>query len=278
MQPKTFLINLDKDVLRLRRMERILAAAGLEYERFSALARADVPEKLCPFFMDENGKAHNEHLLDGEIGCYASHLSIMTRFVADLSIQSPILVLEDDLRLTENFPRIVSLVAEHMRKDRAIEHVHLTGKPRCCWCKYLPLDETHALIRACKPVVGTGAYLLTRRGAKKFLDYTPKRCRPIDQDLRRVWENGISSGMIMPRIAHQISEVSDDSSVDVNRDRHTAARLKVPCNPYGYSNLKRLMWLVDEFGIVFAAHCIVKYIYYLLYRKLTGKDLPSELY
>jgi 23S rRNA (guanosine2251-2'-O)-methyltransferase len=75
-QIPVYLINLDTDEDRLAFVGAQLRELNIEYNRFSAIRGANLPEWLVPYF----GSA--SPLTVGEIGCYASHLQLM-RIVAE---------------------------------------------------------------------------------------------------------------------------------------------------------------------------------------------------
>ena len=85
---KVYVINLDKDTERLRKIDRQLRAQGIEYERFSAIVGSQVASDsritaLC-----------NEFCTDGIKGCALSHHTIWERAIEHG--YTSILIFEDD--------------------------------------------------------------------------------------------------------------------------------------------------------------------------------------
>jgi len=85
---KVYVINLDKDTERLRRIDRQLRAQGIEYERFSAIVGSQVASdsRLNPLC--------NQFCTDGMKGCALSHHTIWERAIEHG--YTSILIFEDD--------------------------------------------------------------------------------------------------------------------------------------------------------------------------------------
>ena len=85
---KVYVINLDKDTERLRRIDRQLKAQGIEYERFSAVVGSQVASdsRITPVC--------NQFCTDGMKGCALSHHTIWERAIEHG--YTSILIFEDD--------------------------------------------------------------------------------------------------------------------------------------------------------------------------------------
>lgn len=192
----TYLINLDSDKARLAAMEKQLLACGMHYERFPAIRGDQLPEWLYPFFFHEDG-SRSSQLSPGEIGCYASHLALMNRVVKS---NAPALILEDDLIILPDFPKIISNI---LNSELEWEIFRLTSKDKSPTIKVSPLADGYDVVRYIRVPPKTGAHLITPQGARKFLEWQKPRWRPVDQDLRRVWELDLLTLGIFPLPATQ---------------------------------------------------------------------------
>ncbi len=178
MPVSIIVINLDRDSSRLQHMRTQLDRAGLPFRRFSAVNGAALPPTLTRYF-DTKDKS----LSAGEIGCYASHLSIFED-IASGAIAAPALVLEDDVDLPTDFARLLERLLAVLPADWDI--VRLSYPSKRAALQAGQIDPAHELVRYSQTPVSTGAYLINRAGAEKMLRPAPRNI-PIDHDLRRVW-------------------------------------------------------------------------------------------
>lgn len=188
MLPHVIVINLDRDIGRMAHMRRELAAAGLSFERFEAVRGGKVPLELSNYFVG------CKTLSPGEIGCYASHLQIC-RMVADGSLPSPLLVLEDDVALNPRFAETIQALINAL--PEAWDIVRLSHPTKRATVRVASLAGERDLVRYTFVPPSTGGYLLSQAGARKFLAERP-RVLPVDQDLRRVWAWGLETYGVSP--------------------------------------------------------------------------------
>ncbi|MBC7769022.1 MAG: glycosyltransferase family 25 protein [Phycisphaerales bacterium] len=189
MQPSVVVINLDRDTSRLQHMRRQLRRARLPFLRFSAIDGAALPSALRAYF-DPDCRA----LSAGEIGCYASHLAICREIVAG-ALQAPTLVLEDDVELPASIAQLLQRLCAALPPDWDI--VRLSYPSKRAALGVATLGGGFELVRYSQIPVSTGAYLLSRSGALKFLA-PGRRNVPIDHDLRRVWAWNLKTYGVAP--------------------------------------------------------------------------------
>lgn len=198
-------INLDRDTERMAHMREQLVRFGLSHERFSALRGDFLPTDMARYF------PFGTRLSPGEIGCYASHLSVM-RSIARGEMASPALVLEDDVGLPADLSDVLDALAHALPAQWDI--VRLSYQTKSVSRPVAWLSENRRLVRYSKVPTTTGAYLISISGARKFLDERPRH-RPIDHDLRRIWEWDLDTyGVDPPPVTHDVLETSsiDDLS------------------------------------------------------------------
>ena len=98
-----FVINLDRSPERLALMQAQAGALGLSFERVPGVdGTKALPAWVITQFLSELGQEPTA-LSRGEVGCYASHLRVMSKII-DHRLEAAI-VLEDDALLDESFAR-----------------------------------------------------------------------------------------------------------------------------------------------------------------------------
>lgn len=187
-----YLINLDKDTERLQLMTAQLDSLGLSFERVPAILGTDMPDWLRPYFLREDGSIASE-LRIGEVGCYASHLQVLLRIAYS---HRPALVLEDDLRIQEDFPEILEAVES---LPAGWDIIRLSNNLKRGYLPVSALSQRYQTVKFHRVPPSTGAYLITPKGAHKFLAWKGARRLPIDQDLRRVWDCRLATYGIYPQ-------------------------------------------------------------------------------
>jgi glycosyl transferase family 25 len=202
MKYSVVVINLDSDVERMAHMRGQLERLGLDYQRFSALRGAKLPMPFGGYF--ESGAS----LTAGEVGCYASHLAICHLLVTG-EIEGPALVLEDDVGLPDHLPLLLNVILRSL--PRTWDIVRLSNPTKRFTRPISPLGGDYELVRYVRVPPSTGAYLLNRSGAVKFLEPVA-RTLPVDQDLCRVWRWDMDTFGVAP--APITPDVLNGSSID----------------------------------------------------------------
>lgn len=225
---RTVLVNLDGDTDRLDWMRGQLQGLRLPFERFSALRGDHLPEHLQPYFVLDDGP---RPLTAGEVGCYASHLAIMQALVRDGAPAA--LVLEDDLELR---PHLLDVLAAVDRFPADWDIVRLSGRVKTAIWPALPIAPGVDLVKYSRVPLGTGAYLISLKGAKRYLAWAgrARRRHPVDQDMRRVWDCGLATYGVTPTPVEQ--DVLQRSSIDsiARRPPHAGVRGKLKLRGWGY--------------------------------------------
>ena len=174
-----------------------------------------------------NEQLFHKPLVNGEKGCYASHLRAW-QWLLD-SQHSALVVLEDDVKLKPEFAAVVEAIAA---LPAAWDMVKLLGRPATG--KREKLRGQRALIPGTDLVDYaripslTAGYVISRAGAGKLLKSRLPFGRPIDVDLRHFWENGMQIQGVEPA-AIELDETSFESSIGDKPKGGLAARWrKVP--------------------------------------------------
>jgi glycosyl transferase, family 25 len=186
------LLNLDRDTERRAHMEQQLARVRIAFTRLPGILGDAVPEALKPYFFDAEGQPKTI-MKRGEIGCYASHLTALQR-VASGELGEAVLIMEDDLELPENLSDILDEAQRVAPKGWDI--IRLSSPPRRA---YVPIAHVgnRLLVGYSKIPNSAGAYLVTPKGARKFLE-KGVRGLTFDDDLRRPWFHDMKTYGIVP--------------------------------------------------------------------------------
>lgn len=181
-------INLASDVDRRQRLEAELLRLKLDGQRLDAVKwkNLSVTQQAVFYSAALNASQYHVSLVDGEKGCYASHIVAWKKLLA--SNHAAMLVLEDDVRLADCLPQVL----------RTIEHLDVP------WDMIKLMGREQEKIRSQRPLIGgirlieyrripsmTAGYVVSRRGAEKLLASRQPFGRPIDVDLRFWWENDL---------------------------------------------------------------------------------------
>ena len=211
-------INLSREISRREFMERQLNSVGVNYRRFPAVFGEQVPIVLRSFFPEKICDVHlNTRLSPGEIGCYASHLSVALALVSG-ELQEPVLVLEDDVLLPINLCNLLDEVVACAPEDWDL--IKLSGLVK------RPVKAMHQitggkfLVRYWKCPADCAAYLISLKGAHAILSMK-KSIRPIDIEIARRWMNGLKIYGVFPTlISHnQLPSVINLMGRRVNNDK-----------------------------------------------------------
>lgn len=233
-------INLDSDTDRRTRLQAEFERLGLAAERFNATRWTALPqaEQDSLYSPALNAQQFHKPLVNGEKGCYASHLRAWQWLLE--SPHSGLVVLEDDVRLTPGFGAVVDAIAA---LPEGWDMVKLLGRTATGQAteKVLsrrPLASGYELVDYRRVPSLTAGYVISRAGASKLLASRRPFGRPIDVDLRHFWENGLRIQGVMPN-AIELDETSFESSIGDKPKGGLAARWRKFRQKAAYTVLNR---------------------------------------
>jgi len=198
-----FVINLERDAERRHHMQRVLSDLGITAEFIPAVDGTTLADSdWVDYDQQRTLKIYGTPMLPSEIGCYLSHYRLHQRIVRE---NIPFaLILEDDLEIAPTFPTIVQeLLAQPDPPWLAVRLESLRGrviKPKTKKeCGKAVATLSHGVLyKLGVHVLGFGAYLISRQGAERMLEYGQRIFMPIDQTMDRFWENGIVPYVVRP--------------------------------------------------------------------------------
>lgn len=205
--PRVFVINLDRDTDRLAHIKAELGRAGVPFQRRPAVIGRALPPELASYFSNQPDRGL--WLKDGEVGCYASHLLILREIAS--GIHGPYaIVMEDDIAIGDDFYETICALLSQLPRNWDI--VRLSNTPKRAVIDVCKLPNGRRLIKYARVPTTTGAYLISREGARKFA-VERRRYLPVDEDLRRPWNFGLRTfGVVPPPVMHAQAIVA--SSID----------------------------------------------------------------
>ena len=211
-------INLATDSERRTRIEGQLAHLGLPGERLPAVWWKHLPpaEQSLLYSAERNHGLYYQPLVDGEKGCYASHIQAWRQLLA--SDAPALVVLEDDVRLTPQFADVVNAIAA---LQEPWDMVKLLGRDREKVRSQRPLVPGTALVDYSRVPSMTAGYVVSRAGAAKLLAHRQPFGRPIDVDLRFWWECDQLRILGVSPSAIALDDTSEVSSIWDTRDTLT---------------------------------------------------------
>ncbi|WFU39388.1 glycosyltransferase family 25 protein [Bradyrhizobium sp. CB82] len=169
-----------------------LDALGIPWTFFDALR---VPAEGLPQYDEALAiRFWGRGLSRAEIGCAASHMSILAQLAASDANESWALVMEDDVVLDDGFS-FRSL--PDICKAAEIGYLRLYGR-HMAPCKHVAWLDQRELVRFERAPMGTQAYLISSRAARRFIDSVTTIHRPVDWEMDRFWANGLYNYALFP--------------------------------------------------------------------------------
>ena len=165
-----YLINMDKDIDRLKKVTKECDKVNIKFERFSGVKTSDLSKNILDKYIPEETQKYGTN---GMIGCGLSHLFIWQDAVQ--KNYKNILVLEDDVQFTDDFNKYLQNVIEEVPKDYDI--LYLGYKDSICEA---PSDCSFNYVY--KPIFPllTHAMIISNKGLKKLLNLIRKIDHHID--------------------------------------------------------------------------------------------------
>ncbi len=221
-------INLDEDEVRRSAIEAAFAASSasassasfaassmppLERLRATRWTTLSAQEQARWYDPALNARDYFKPLVDGEKGCYASHIAAWQRLLD--SPAAALVVLEDDVRPLPGFTEVVNAIAA-LPADW--DMVKLIGRGHEKPQHSSPLVAGFALIRYRRIPSLAAGYVLSRAGAQKLLARRQPFARPVDIDMRLWWESALRVRGVQPAVL-ALAQTSALSSIGARPKR-----------------------------------------------------------
>ena len=166
-----YLINMDKDIDRLKKVTKECDKVNIKFERFPGIKVLDLSQNILDKYVPEEIQKYGS---DGMIGCGLSHLFIWQDAIK--KNYKNILVLEDDVKFTYDFNKYLTNIMKELPDDYDI--LYLGYVETLC---RKPTDSSFNYIH--KPIfpLGTHAMIISNKGLNKLLKIITKIDDHIDQ-------------------------------------------------------------------------------------------------
>jgi glycosyl transferase family 25 len=168
------------------------ANASLPWEFFDGHVQIAHPLRYSP---EDAIRYIGRPLTPGEIGCYTSHFKLWQDFLGSPSQQ--LVVMEEDVMA--DWKAVERLAREDLtRRDIHILRLFSTHPFPFDFGVYRFLSPHAHLVRVRGLILGTQAYIVTRRGAEALTKAAMQVVRPIDHEMSRYWSYGVTNYCISP--------------------------------------------------------------------------------
>lgn len=211
---QTYVINLRSDVEKRESSLAKLGAVEIAPTLIDAvdgrnLSAADIAKV---YDADVNRRLGKRPMTAAEIGCYLSHRKAWTAFLA--SGDDLALVLEDDFEFVADIRAFLDYAAWRVDSGAMVK----VDAPRLRGHVYNTTDcGPFRLIRTDILEPRTTGYIVGRKAAKLLLDRTRRFFRPIDNDLKHLWEHGVPIFTAWPQLAREHPAAAHQSGIEAGR-------------------------------------------------------------
>jgi len=189
---KIWVISLSTATERRAQFQQTVAASAIDWSFFDAHTalqgdlRYSAPNSIVH---------HGRTLRNGELGAYSSHYALWQWLLTSDCEQ--IVVFEDDVQVDWEY---LQFLTRHDFTAMGIPYLRMYTKIPARW-RYVQspfLDRYHHLIRFTSYALGTQGYLLTKAGARSFVQHGQDIRYPVDAFMDQYWEHKVANLGIYP--------------------------------------------------------------------------------
>ena len=211
-----YLINMDKDIDRLKEVTKECDKVNIKFERFPGIKVSDLSQNILNKYVPEEIQKYGT---DSMIGCGLSHLFIWQDAIK--KNYKNILVLEDDVQFTYDFNKYLTNIMKELPENYDILYLGYLGNVGIL-CGYVetlyrkPSDSRFNYIH--KPIspLGTHAMIISNKGLKKLLNLIIKIDDHIDQKIV-LNEKKLNIYASKKKITNQLWLDSNNSDISNNK-------------------------------------------------------------
>ena len=200
---KCFVINLKRATKRKKYISNQLNLVSQEFEVIEGIDWQVIDQSLQSKTA-KNIKIKNSFrtLTPGQIGCNLSHRKILKWLVN--SSENMIAVLEDDIRLSKEFPEVLNALE---KSHQEFDIVFLGSRfPPPKLVNLVPLNDKFNFALSKSRDKGTWGYVITKSAAQKFLSFIPEITGPIDDALHAYYLHGLKTFTLNPQVVYHEGE------------------------------------------------------------------------
>ena len=200
---KCFVINLKRAVERKQYISNQLHQLSQEFEFVEGVDWKDIdPDSLTQTVSNIKIKNSYRTLTLGQMGCNLSHRKVL-KWLVDSS-ERMIAVLEDDVRLSNDFPDVLDALET---KTKPFDIVFLGSRfTEQGLVNLVPLNDKFYFSLSKAREKGGWGYVITKEAAKEFLRILPEVTGPIDDALHAYFLHGLKTYTLNPQIVFHEEE------------------------------------------------------------------------
>ena len=211
---QAYYINLDKAEKRRQELTPLLDKLDIPFKRIVAIYGKDLPKA-------EKDKITNrtifkilmqKDVLDGEIGCYLSHLKTWKEFLK--SKHSYALIFEDDVVFNpEELKELVNLLLKNSNNWDCVNlDPHRPGNGKIL----AHMSSKYTLKAPSRRVWNASCYIINRKAATSLVKNALPIRMPLDHVIYRSWELGYKFRTVEPKI---VKQSGNDTYIQQKRNR-----------------------------------------------------------
>lgn len=190
---KAYLLNLREAKDRLTATTDHLVAARIEFSVIEAIRGTRIEYPSTYFAETGYRLRQGRRRIDGEVGCYLSHIKAMEAFLATEAQHC--LILEDDASFDRNLADVIRAAIEY---EKAWDLLRLSTVNTGRWTKTVPLINGYSLGAAFTREKGAGGYVVNRKAAKRMVTRCLPMSLPYDHRFDLEWFIGLKALGITP--------------------------------------------------------------------------------
>lgn len=196
---KCIVINLKRALDRKKFMSNQLNNLSIDFEFFEGVDWKNIDSSLLTNTVP-NIKLKNSYrkLSLGYMGCNFSHRHVL-RWLANQSKEKMVTILEDDVLLSTDFPRVLNLIENSTQK---FDIIFLSKRhyERDYLVNLKSLSDKYFLALSRREEAGALGYVITKSAAQEFLRILPDVTGPIDDALHAYYLHGLTTYTLNPQI------------------------------------------------------------------------------
>ncbi len=230
---RIIVINLARATERRADMERQAQTLGLAFDFLEATDGRKLTAQDRALIDHDKRKSISPYpLTDNELGCWLSHRRTMQTLLD--SNEKMCAILEDDAALSPDFPRVLAAIEILPESSFDVIDLHRNFKRSEIFAFCRKLAEGYDLGRIGYTHMNATGYVVTRKGARKYLASAPRADHAVDKQMHRYWANGLDLYGLSRPVATQ--QDNGHSYIDETRGQDR------PAERPRYPDADRLLW------------------------------------
>lgn len=205
-----YVINLERSPERLKYIQRQFSMHNLDFNRIPAVDGAKLPEDELDAYKVESkySLSHYASLSNGEIGCSLSQTKSWG--IAAQSNHRATVVLEDDVKISDDFSSIVQILFDKMDENIVID---LKGKKGFFELERVQISNDISLIHYSTPPLGTQGAIFGKNAANNLLNKAKGFEAPIDNLMQKIYQHKVEIWSLGQGCISHETEASGGASI-----------------------------------------------------------------